>query len=75
MNNKKRKIVGVAVISGVILVSVATVGVTKLVNEKNAINVTSYATANQIEYNAAQKKITRTIKFDKQGRRKRARLY
>lgn len=75
MDNKKRRIVGVAVISGVILVSVATVGVTKLVNEKNAINVTSYASANPIEYNATQKRVTRKIVFNKQGRRKRNRLY
>ena len=65
--NKKRRIVGVAIISGVILVSVATVGVTKLVNEKNAINVTSYATSNPIKYNASQLKVTRKIKFNKNG--------
>ena len=65
--NKKRRIVGVAIISGVILVSVATVGVTKLVNEKNAINVTSYATSNPINYNASQLKVTRKIKFNKNG--------
>lgn len=44
-SNRKRKIIGVAVISGVILVSVASVGAVKLVNEANATEVNKYVTA------------------------------
>ena len=42
---QKRKIIGVAVISGVILVSVASVGAVKLVKEANATEVNKYVTA------------------------------
>ena len=58
MDNKKRRIVGVAVISGVILVSVATVGVTKLVNEKNAIEAKTYVTADASNYASSNKVVT-----------------
>ena len=42
---QKRKIIGVAVISGVILVSVASVGITQLVKESNATQSNKYITA------------------------------
>lgn len=42
---QKRKIIGVAVISGVILVSVASVGITQLVRESNATQSNKYITA------------------------------
>lgn len=52
-SNRKRKIIGVAVISGVILVSVASVGAVKLVNEANATEVNKYVTAKNTNYNVA----------------------
>ena len=44
-NNRKRKIIGAAVISGVILVSVASVGTVQLIKEANATEVNKYVTA------------------------------
>ena len=44
-SNRKRKIIGVAVISGVILVSVASVGTVQLIKEANATEVNKYVTA------------------------------
>ena len=48
---KKRTIVGVAIISGVILVSVSTVGTMRLINEKNAVEGKTYLTAETTVFN------------------------
>ena len=48
---KKRTIVGVAIISGVILVSVSTVGTMRLINEKNAVEGKTYITAETTVFN------------------------
>lgn len=44
-SNRKRKIIGAAVISGVILVSFATIGIIQLVREANATEINKYITA------------------------------
>ncbi len=52
MDNKKKKIVGVAVISGVILVSVASVGTVQLIRENNAQVANKFVTAQASDLNA-----------------------
>lgn len=54
MDNKKRKIVGVAVISGVILVSVASVGTVQLIRENNAQVANKYVTAQASDFDAVE---------------------
>ena len=51
---KKRTIVGVAIISGVILVSVSAVGTMKLINEKNAVEGKTYLTAETTAFESEQ---------------------
>lgn len=59
-SNRKRKIIGVAVISGVILVSVASVGAVKLVKEANATEVNKYVTAQASSANESILTVTKT---------------
>ena len=54
MDNKKKKIVGVAVISGVILVSVASVGTVQLIRENNAQVANKYVTAQASDFDAVE---------------------
>ena len=63
---QKRKIIGVAVISGVILVSVASVGAVKLVNEANATEVNKYVTAKNANYNTTYA-VLKTITVNNYG--------
>jgi len=60
---RKRKIVGVAVISGVILVSV-TVGTIKLSNNKGETAVKTYATTNIANYNSNQNETIDGIRYN-----------
>ena len=62
---QKRKIIGVAVISGVILVSVASVGAVKLVKEANATEVNKYVTAKNTDF--LDSSSIQAINIDKNG--------
>ena len=64
---QKRKIIGVAVISGVILVSVASVGAVKLVKEANATEVNKYVTAKNTDYNSTSYTAIRTVNVNNGG--------
>ena len=59
-SNRKRKIIGVAVISGVILVSVASVGTVQLIREANATEVNKYVTAQASSANESILTVTKT---------------
>ena len=59
-SNRKRKIIGVAVISGVILVSVASVGTVQLIKEANATEVNKYVTAQASSANESILTVTKT---------------
>ena len=64
---QKRRIIGVAVISGVILVSVASVGTVQLIREANATEVNKYVTAKNTNYNIASATVIRTITVHNYG--------